>query len=431
LRILRHGTGFALALFVFAAAHIAPSAADQPALAQASPWSDAELKIIRSLSIGSLPPLAPDPSNKVGDDPRAASLGHRLFFDTRFSADDQVSCATCHLPAAAFTDGRKLGRGVGTAGRNTMTLLGAAYSPWFFWDGRKDSQWSQALGPLESDVEHGGTRTGFAQIIALEGAYKTAYEELFGDLPDLSDPSRFPPSAGPVADENLHAAWRRMAAEDRDAVNRVFANIGKAVAAYQRLLLPGPSRFDRYADAVVAGNSAEVEEIFTANEANGLRLFIGSGQCTRCHNGPLLTNNDFHNTGVPRWPSMPHDQGRIDGIAAARADIFNCRGAYSDASAGDCRELRFAKTGGPELVGAMKTPTLRSVSKTGPYMHAGQYATLAPVLDHYNRAPTAQIGTSELEPLGLTRDDLNDLRDFLLTLDSPPAVEPKYLSPPD
>lgn len=431
MRVLRHATGIALALFVSATAPVPPSAADQPAPTQSSPWSDAELTIIRSLSIGSLSPLSPDPSNKVGDDPRAASLGHRIFFDTRFSADNQVSCATCHLPALSFTDGRKLGRGVGTAGRNTMTLLGAAYSSWFFWDGRKDSQWSQALGPMESDVEHGGTRTGFAHVIASDGAYRTAYEKLFGDLPDLFNRSRFPPSAGPVENESLHTAWRRMAREDRDAVNRVFANIGKAVAAYQRLLVPGPSRFDQYADAVITGNGAAAAENFTASEVNGLRLFIGNGQCTRCHNGPLLTNNDFHNTGVPRWPSMPHDQGRGDGLSMVRADIFNCLGAYSDASAGDCDELRFAKTGGPELVGAMKTPTLRSVSKTGPYMHAGQYATLAPVLDHYNRAPKAEVGTSELEPLGLTQEELNNLRDFLMTLDSPLAVETKYLSPPD
>lgn len=97
----------------------------------------------------------------------------------------------------------------------------------------------------------------------------------------------------------------------------------------------------------------------------------------------------------------------------------------------DTAELRFAKTEGPALLGAMKTPTLRSAAKTGPYMHAGQHATLDAVLSHYNRAPTAPIGTSELEPLGLTDAELTALKEFLRTLESPPNVEPYYLSPPN
>lgn len=430
-RVPRLAVGVALAFLVFTAASVPPSFSDQSATSEPSRWSASELTTLRSLWIGGLQSLPPDPSNKVGDDARAAALGRRIFFDTRFSSDNQIACATCHLPALSFTDGRKLGRGVGTAGRNTMTLLGAAYSPWFFWDGRKDSQWSQALGPMESAVEHGGTRTGFAHVIAADNDYRSAYEALFGDLPILSDQIRFPPSAGPVEDPVARNAWQGMAPEDRDAINRLFANIGKTIAAYQRRFLPGPSRFDRYVEAVLARNDTAAGEIFSAGEVNGLRVFIGRGQCTRCHNGPLLTNNDFHNTGVPRWPSMPRDQGRSFGITAVLADPFNCLGAYSDAKASDCGELRFGKTEGPELVGATKTPTLRSVSMTGPYMHAGQFATLAAVLDHYNRAPKAETGLSELEPLGLSQAELNDLKNFLLTLDSPPTVEIEYLSPPD
>ena len=362
---------------------------------------------------------------------RAARLGHRLFFETRFSSDGQVACAACHLPALAFTDGRKLGRGVGTAGRNTPTLLGAAYSPWFFWDGRKDSQWSQALGPMESAVEHGGTRSQFAHVLASDAGYKAAYGVLFGTLPDLSDRGRFPLSAGPVADPKSRVAWQRMTAKDRGTVSGIFANIGKAIAAYERRIVPGPSRFDSYVEAVMAGNQAAGDNIYTDDEVAGLRLFIGRGQCVRCHNGPLFTNNDFHNTGVPRFPSMPADKGRSAGITVVLADEFNCLGKYSDAEKNNCNELRFAKTGGPELLGAMKTPTLRSISKTWPYMHAGQHASLESVLDHYNRAPSAQIGTSELNPLGFTEAELTALKKFLLTLDSPPNVEPEYLSPPN
>jgi len=111
-------------------------------------WSGDELASLRSLWIGSLPPLPADPSNKYADNPGAATFGQKLFFDTRFSSSSRVACATCHLPEKLFQDGTPLAHGVGTTNRRTMTIIGTAYSSWFFWDGRKDSQWAQALGPM-------------------------------------------------------------------------------------------------------------------------------------------------------------------------------------------------------------------------------------------------------------------------------------------
>ena len=416
------------AILVFASL---PTVQAQTARAGLETWSDSEKSVLRSLSIASLPPLPADPSNRVADNPRAARLGQRLFFDTRLSADNQVSCATCHLPDLAFTDGRKLGRGVGTAGRNTMTILGSAYSPWLFWDGRKDSLWSQALSPTESALEHGGTRSQFAHIVATDPTYRSFYRVVFGPLPDLSDRQRFRPAAGPVDDVAAAAAWDGMTAADRATVTAMFANIGKAIAAYERRLVPGPSRFDDYVAAVLDGDDAGARAIYSDDEAAGLRLFIGRGQCTRCHNGPLFSNFTFHNTGVPPWPGTQPDQGRSAGVTQVLEDPFNCLGEFSDAGANDCGELRFAKTSGADLVGAVKTPSLRNISKTAPYMHAGQYAILDSVLDHYNRAPEAAIGTSELSPLGFAPADLAALKSFLLTLNSPPALERADLTPPD
>ena len=202
-------------------------------------WSAPERALIESLWLGNLVPLPPDPSNGVADDRRAARLGHALFFDTRLSANGQVACATCHRPELAFTDGLALARGVGTAGRSAMAIAGTAYSPWLFWDGRKDSQWAQALGPLESAVEHGGDRTRYAHVVAGDAGYRAAYEALFGPLPDLADAERFPPSAGPVQAPAARAAWHAMQPGDRDSVSRVYANLGKAIAAYERLIQHG------------------------------------------------------------------------------------------------------------------------------------------------------------------------------------------------
>src|SRR4051812_3794486 len=147
-------------------------------------WSADERTMLKSLSLTSLQPLAPDPSNKYGDDPRAAALGRELFFDTRLSGNSKVSCASCHVPTLQFQDDSALGHGVGVTARRTMPVAATARSPWQFWDGRSDSQWSQALGPLESAVEHGGTRTQYARLIA--DHYRAQYEETFGVLPDVS-----------------------------------------------------------------------------------------------------------------------------------------------------------------------------------------------------------------------------------------------------
>jgi cytochrome c peroxidase len=275
-------------------------------------WTEAEISLLRGLWIGSLPALPPDPSNAYADDPRAAALGERLFFDTRFSTNGEVSCATCHLPELMFTDGLPLAEGVGMTTRKTMTIIGTAYSPWQFWDGRKDSQWAQALAPLESAVEHGGSRTQYVHLIAAD--YRAEYEAIFGSLPDFSDRTRFPEAAGPVEDPVARAAWDSMSPADREAVTQVFVNMGKAIAAYERLVKPGPARFDRYVEALLNGDSRTAKSTLTADEAAGLRLFIGEAQCIQCHNGPLFTNNDFHNTGVPR----------AAGFARGRWTRFGC-----------------------------------------------------------------------------------------------------------
>ncbi len=374
-------------------------------------WTDAEAALIGSLSLSALPPLPADPSNRVADDPAAAALGEKLFFDTRFSGNGKVACASCHLPEKQFQDGLPLGVGMGTAGRRTMPIAGTAYSPWLFWDGRKDSQWSQALGPLENPVEHGADRTMLVRLVAEH--YAAEYEPLFGPLPDLS---RLPAHAGPAGSAEAVAAWSGMAEPDRETVNRIFANIGKAIAAFERTIMPVETRFDRYADAVAAGTPPAGDAALTEAEIAGLRLFIGKAGCINCHNGPLLTDNHFHNTGVPMAGSAP-DTGRAAGAPAVLDDPFNCLGKYSDAAASDCAELKYMVAEGEELNGAFKPPSLRGVAQRAPYMNAGQIATLADALAHYNEAPHAPVGHSEISPLLLTAGELASLEAFLRSLD--------------
>lgn len=371
-------------------------------------WSEAQRAQIAALSLSALPDLPPDPSNRVADDPAAARLGEALFHDPRLSGSGRIACASCHLPDRQFQDDARPGETVGRTVRRTMPLAGAARNDWFFWDGRADSQWAQALGPLENPDEQAGDRLAMARLIAAE--YASDYQRLFGPLPDLAG---LPAHAAPAGPPDAVAAWRAMTPGQRDQVNRVFANLGKVLAAWQRGLTPRRSRFDDYADAVAAGKRGA--EILSDAETAGLALFIGKAGCTQCHSGPLMTNGGFHNTGLPEVADLPRDLGRFAALDQVRADPFNCLGPYSDAAPQDCAELRFMATG-RAVLGAFRTPSLRGVADRPPYMHGGQFATLAEVMDHYNRAPWAVIGVSELAPLGLRDGELAALEAFLRTL---------------
>jgi cytochrome c peroxidase len=389
-------------------------------------WSAAEQATLRALSLSSLEPLPADPSNRFGDDQNAASLGRELFFETRLSGNGEVSCATCHAPALDFQDGTPLASGMGTTARRTMPIAGTAHSPWQFWDGRADSQWGQALGPLENPVEHGGSRTQYAHVIAEH--YKADYQAVFGTLPDFTG---LPGRAGPVADTVASTAWQRMPAVRRDEITRVYANIGKAIAAYERRITFSPSRFDRYVDTELGGKTHTPESALSGGEAAGLKLFIGKANCVNCHNGAMFTDNSFHNTGVPASATVAGaDSGRTTGVRQALAGEFNCTSRHSDAKPEDCEELRFAVASGTELVRAYKTPSLRSVTKRPPFMHAGQIATIDAVLEHYNDAPAAPFGHSELKALHLSPAERQQLKAFLGTLSSPLAAPPGFLTPP-
>ena len=355
------------------------------AAAQGDRWTKEDVAQLNSMSLRELGGAPADPTNRVADDPRAVEFGRKLFFDPRLSANGQVSCATCHIPEKEFQDGIALAKGVDVTNRRTMPIAGMAHSPFLFWDGRKDSLWAQALGPLESPVEHGGSREQYAQLIAAH--YRPDYETTFGAMPALST---------------------------RDEATSVFVNMGKAIAAYERTIDHTPSRFDRYVDALQDTGRAP-QGVLSADEVAGLRLFIGKASCVNCHNGPLLTNNEFHNTGVPARPGLPPDKGRLAGADAVLRDEFNCRSRWSD-SRSNCPELEFLVTGDHVLERAFKVPSLRNVAERAPYMHAGQFSTLTEVLDHYSRAPKAPAGHSELEPLRLSAQERRQIEAFLRSL---------------
>ncbi|TPM34826.1 cytochrome-c peroxidase [Mesorhizobium sp. B2-3-5] len=374
-------------------------------------FSDAEKKTIASLALNTLPLLKPDTTNRFADVPAAAALGSTLFFDVGMSRDGAVSCSTCHKIDRQFQDDLPQAVGVGRTNRRTMPLAGVARDPWFFWDGRRDSLWAQALTPLENPLEQAGNRAAYAHYI--KARFGERYERIFGPLPDFSG---IPLNASPLGTDAEKAAWNAMSDAQRDAVNRVYANIGKAIAAFERSIEPAQARFDRFALDLVTGAEPKDDAAFSREEILGLKLFIGKANCVTCHNGPRFTDNGFHNTGVPPVAGLPPDRGRIDAVAQAEADPFNCFGAYRDGDVSACGELRFMVKDAPELMRAYKTPSLRGAATRPPYMHAGQFSSLDEVVAHYAKAAPSVEGVSEIHPLQLSGRERAALVAFLKTL---------------
>jgi cytochrome c peroxidase len=274
---------------------------------------------------------------------------------------------------------------VGMSKRNTPSIVGTAWSPWLYWDGRRDSLWSQALSPLEDPNEHASNRLTIIAIVVGDKNYWRMYKELFGEA---------------------------------STVDTMFSNLGKAIAAFERTIMPTASRFDDYVAAVQVGDVQRQSELFSEDEVRGLRLFVGEANCTQCHNGPLFTNNEFHNTGLINFPGEVPDKGRVGGVRELLDEPFNCRSRHNDDRGATCLELEFVRTG-PELIGTFRTPSLRNLEHTEPYGHKGQLPTLTNVLQHYNEAPDAMIGHNEAKPLGLSQRELAQLEAFLRTLAAP------------
>jgi len=391
-------------------------------------WSPDQLEVLRSLALESLPALPASASNRVADEPRAARMGQRLFFDPGLSGNGEISCATCHLPELYFTDGKDRSIGLGRGQRNAPSIVGAAYSPWQFWDGRRDSLWSQALAPMEMATEMGATRVEIVRHVLTDARYADDYRALFGTSPVLGDEPQLPRRAGPFGDDAAKSAWAGLPDRTRREVDRAFSNVGKAIEAYERLLVPGPSRFDRYVGLLLAGDASGAEEVLSADEVAGLRLFVDGERtrCLRCHNGPLLTNHSFHDVATGRGADAP-DLGRFLGIQSLLLDGFNCLSPYSDAPPDSCQELRFLARREISLeTGAFKTPGLRDAARTAPYFHDGRFPRLEQVIAHY-RNPPEETG-SELTPLQLSDLEARQLVAFLNSLSGGVAVGPERLA---
>ncbi len=331
----------------------------------------------------------PDPSNRASGNGTAIYLGERLFFDKRLSADGSLSCGQCHLPDLRWTDGRAQALGRQRLDRNTPHLNNVRLNRWYGWDGGNDSLWSQSIQPILDPRELGANPKHVVDLLERDADLKCRYEKTFAKPPSASDEQE------------------------------VLANVGKALAAFQETLGSGRTAFDEFRDALSRGDQA-VAMRYSAAAQRGLKIFVGKGRCSTCHTGPAFTNGEFHAIGVSFF-AVPGrvDPGRYEGIKKLQANPFNLLGRFND----DLRRSTAISTrhvaGEQRNFGEFRTPSLRNVSITSPYMHDGQHKTLRDVLKHYSELNPDRLhadGESLLKPLRLSAQETNDLLVFLETL---------------
>ena len=357
------------------------------------------------LAHGPWPPApARDPGNAQSGRPAAIALGRALFFEPRLSAGGNLACASCHVPQRGFTDGRPRALGRSQPGgaadtpldRHTPSLLNAGQQRWWGWDGAFDSLWSQALHPLLNPQEMGTDPAQVARLLRNDVQLACLWRRAHGTPPP----------------QTTHA-------QDPQAV---LVPLAKALGAYVATLQSRRTAFDQFRDALARGDRVAAARYPLAAQ-RGLRIFIGRGNCSTCHAGPLFSNGEFGDIGALFF-SRPGvvDPGRHGGIAALLANPHNLLGPHADTvpGAGDATLKTRHVLAQHRNFGEFKVPSLRHVAQTAPYLHDGQKATLADVVDHYDRLSPDRLhadGEQILKPLQLQGSERADLLAFLHSLD--------------
>jgi len=457
--------------------------------AEGCAWKEGEWARVAALANPGDPP--PDSSNALLQDPIAPIIGQALFFDTAFSGTATevdaikrpspparvpkgqplgISCATCHDLARAGVDTTSVpghvSVGAGWTDVNALPVVNSAYRPVVFWNGRADSLWALNVVVAESSTTMNGNRLRTAHRL-VDGYFKPGLwqltevlrqelERLLGRPFDciafaaaLADVQTMPPDGKPGAmagcqpgepSEPFGDAFDCLTPDQQKLVTAILVIWAKAIAAYEQRLTSVDSRFDAF---VSAGPSSDA---IPAAAKRGARLFVGKGACIDCHSGPQLTDELFHNIGVPqtgtavpRTADCPQGSGACDcsenhenrpcapwgaydGLAKLKASKWLRSSAWSDDPSDETRNDYVMRAQSEDLKGAWRTPSLRNVALTAPYMHDGRYATLEDVIWHYNTggrsAGPEQIGTpaAEIKPLLLTDGEQADLVAFLETL---------------
>ncbi|HPU52133.1 MAG TPA: cytochrome c peroxidase [Burkholderiaceae bacterium] len=396
-----------------------------------SPLALSETERALLLAQGPWPPTpARDPTNRFSGSAAAIALGRTLFFEKRLSRNGLISCASCHDPAQGFSDGRARALGMGEHDRNSQSLLNVGLQRWFGWDGGADSLWAATLRPLLAAHEMGSDAARVAGVIRADPALSNALAQARRERPRAQQAggARAAGAQGNGSQATGLQAAGAQAASTGDVDELLMVDAAKTIAAFVETLVTPRTAFDDFRDAVARSDAAAAAR-YPASARRGLALFIGRGNCVVCHFGPGFSNGEFHDVGMPFLVAPGRvDPGRHAGIQRVRADRYNLLGPFNDqlASTGQDSEAAALKTRtvtpAHRNFGEWRTPGLRGLSASAPYMHDGRLKTLEEVVRHYDRLDVDRLhadGEALLRPLRLTEEQKSDLLSFLRSLDPP------------
>lgn len=333
-----------------------------------------------------------DPGNPFSGLLWAEQLGDLFFHDRGLSGNGRQSCADCHQADKGFSDGLSVAVGAGIHVRNTQSVLDAAQQHWFGWDGGTDSLWAASLRPMLSAIEMNNTEHGIASHIR-----------------------SLPPSTWANAKNSGPAFPDVSALTD----NELSVFVAKLIGAFTRTINSPETAFDRLRVALLNNDEAAIQS-YPDSAKRGLKLFLGDANCRLCHFGANFSNGEFHDTGRPFLTGVGQvDPGRYTGIQELRKNPYNLLGEF----AVNATSQQKRKTASVKLTqlnwGQWRTPSLRNLKFTAPYMHDGSIATLRGVVDAYadiNPDRLHSNGEAILKPLNLSDQQRDDLVAFLLSL---------------
>ncbi|HTZ17227.1 MAG TPA: cytochrome c peroxidase [Dissulfurispiraceae bacterium] len=330
---------------------------------------------------GNIEPITSVPVSALNPQtPEKVELGKQLFFDRRLSGDGTMSCATCHVPDLAFTDGQDISFSYPTTKnwRNAPTLINVAFFSNLFHDGRATSLEDQALFPIMSSFEMNLNLDYLEEKLRVVPEYVAAFRKIFrGDI--------------------------------------TRERVAMALAAFERTLVSTNAPIDRF----LKGDQSALSE----DARKGYEIFAGKGRCAECHYGAKLSDDKFYALNVPENPDHQTDS-RITATRRFVAKVYHY-GDYANLSEDPGRYLI---TKDKKDWKAFRTPTLREVARTAPYMHNGVFATIDEVIDFINRG--GGKGNSVIEPLGLNGEEKRQLKTFLLEALSGEGPAIKYPAVP-
>ncbi len=350
-------------------------------------------------SLGPWPvPLVKDPSNALSGSKAAIALGRALFRDKRLSNTADLSCLSCHQAQHGFAEPRALSKGRQLLIRNSPSIWNQAGQRWFAWDGASDSLWMHAIKPLLNPAEMASNQESIAQLLRGDPKLAMLYARL------------------PAHNQRIDAT-----AASQEVLT---VTVAKALAAFTETLRSPRTPFDRYRDAVLKQDWAAADRYPAAAE-RGFKLFVGKANCIACHAGPNFSNGEFADTGVGHFIRVPGrnsevDTGRHGGVSKVMHDRYNLLGMFSDTAPSTTTHTRYVKHH-HALFGQFKVPSLRELTKTGPYMHDGRLNTLRDIVLHYSTIPADRLhadGEKSLRALELTDTQIDELVSFLESLSS-------------